>query len=123
MKIDAIDLTRKLVNIESTSYHEGAAGAFLAEYLAARRFAVERMAVEQPEPARTSGGGAGERFNVYAAGARSSPDVVLSTHMDTVPPFFGCTEDDEFLYGRGACDAKGIMAAQVAAAERLREQA
>ena len=50
-----------------------------------------------------------------------TPDVVLSTHMDTVPPFFGCTEDDEFLYGRGACDAKGILAAQVAAAERLRE--
>jgi acetylornithine deacetylase len=41
--------------------------------------------------------------------------------MDTVPPFFGCTEDDEFLYGRGTCDAKGIIAAQVAAADRLRE--
>jgi acetylornithine deacetylase len=49
------------------------------------------------------------------------PDVVLSTHMDTVPPFFGCTEDDEYLYGRGACDAKGIIAAQVAAAEQLRD--
>jgi acetylornithine deacetylase len=49
------------------------------------------------------------------------PDVVLSTHMDTVPPFFGCREDDEFLYGRGTCDAKGIIAAQVAAADRLRE--
>jgi len=48
-------------------------------------------------------------------------DVVLSTHMDTVPPFFGCTEDDENLYGRGTCDAKGIIAAQVAAADRLRE--
>ena len=50
-----------------------------------------------------------------------TPDVVLSTHMDTVPPFFGCTEDDEFLYGRGTCDAKGIIAAQVAAADRLRD--
>ena len=50
-----------------------------------------------------------------------TPDVVLSTHMDTVPPYFGCTEDDEYLYGRGACDAKGIIAAQAAAAERLRE--
>ena len=68
MNIDAIDLTRKLVNIESISYHEGAVGAFLAEYLAARRYAVERMAVDQHDPARTSGGGAGERFNVYAAG-------------------------------------------------------
>jgi acetylornithine deacetylase len=49
-----------------------------------------------------------------------TPDVVLSTHMDTVPPYFGCREDDEFLYGRGTCDAKGIIAAQIAAADRLR---
>ena len=88
MAIDAIDLTRKLVNIESTSYHEGAVGAFLADFLAAQRYAVERMAVEQPDLARTSGG-AGERFNVYAAMPGVTPDVVLSTHMDTVPPFFG----------------------------------
>src|SRR5664279_2950676 len=121
MAIDAIELTRCLVNIESTSYNEGAVGAFLADYLAARRYAVERMAVDQRDPARTNGDSACERFNVYAAESGVTPDVVLSTHMDTVPPFFGCTEDDEFLYGRGACDAKGIIAAQVAAAERLRE--
>ena len=121
MPIDAIDLTRKLVNIESISYHEGLAGAFLADFLAAERFAVERMAVEQPDIARTPGGGAGQRFNVYATLPGVTPDVVLSTHMDTVPPYFGCTEDDEFLYGRGTCDAKGIIAAQVAAADRLRE--
>lgn len=120
MILDAIDLTRKLVNIESISYHEGAVGAFLADFLAAQDYAVERMAVEQPDPTRTPGGGTGERFNVYAAERGVTPDVVLSTHMDTVPPYFGCTEDDEFLYGRGTCDAKGILAAQVAAAERLR---
>jgi acetylornithine deacetylase len=121
MPIDAIDLTRKLVNIESISYHEGAAGAFLADFLAAQGYAVERMAVEQPDLARTPGGGEGPRFNVYAAMPGITPDVVFSTHMDTVPPFFACTEDDEFLYGRGSCDAKGIIAAQVAAADRLRE--
>jgi acetylornithine deacetylase len=121
MAIDPIDLTRKLVNIESTSYHEGLVGAFLAGFLANESYAIERMAVEQPDLARTPGGGCGERFNVYAALPGVVPDVVLSTHMDTVPPFFGCTEDDEFLYGRGTCDAKGIIAAQVAAAERLRE--
>ena len=121
MEIDPIDLTRKLVNIESTSYHEGAVGAFLADYLAARRYAVERMTVEQHDPALKEGGDAGVRFNVYAAMQGITPDVVLSTHMDTVPPYFGCTEDDEYLYGRGTCDAKGIIAAQVAAAERLRE--
>jgi len=121
MPIDAIDLTRRLVNIESTSYHEGPAGAFLAEFLAAERYSVECMAVEQPDLALTPGGGSAARFNVYAALPGVTPDVVLSTHMDTVPPFFPCTEDDEFLYGRGACDAKGIIAAQVAAADRLRD--
>ena len=61
MPIDAIDLTRRLVNIESISYHEGAVGAFLADFLAAQGYAVERMAVEQPDLARTPGGGARTR--------------------------------------------------------------
>jgi acetylornithine deacetylase len=121
MAIDPIELTRKLVNIESTSYHEGLAGAFLAEFLATERYAVERMRVAQPDLTVTPGAGANERFNVYAALPGVTPDVVLSTHIDTVPPFFGCSEDDEFLYGRGTCDAKGIIAAQVAAADRLRD--
>src|SRR3984957_10786022 len=121
MAIDPIELTKKLVNIESTTYHEGHAGAFLYEYLGAQRYEVERTEVEQPDGASTPGAGSGERFNVYAAMPGITPDVVLSTHMDTVPPFFGCSEDDEFLYGRGTCAAKGIIAAQVAAAERLRE--
>ncbi len=123
MPIDPIQLTRDLVNIESTSYHEGAAGAFLFDFLEAQRYAVERQPVAQPEQGSEPGAGShsDERFNVYAALPGIIPDVVLSTHMDTVPPFFGCTEDDEFLYGRGTCDAKGIIAAQVAAADRLRD--
>jgi acetylornithine deacetylase len=121
MAIDPIELTKQLVNIESTTYHEGLAGAFLYDYLAAQRYEVERMPVEQPDRASTPGAGGGERFNVYAALPGVTPEVVLSTHMDTVPPYFGCSEDDEFLYGRGTCDAKGIIAAQVAAADRLRE--
>jgi acetylornithine deacetylase len=121
MVIDPVQLTKQLVDIESTTYCEGPAGEFLHEYLLAQRYAVERMPVAQPERANTPGAASGERFNVYAALPGVTPDVVLSTHMDTVPPFFGCTEDDEFLYGRGACDAKGIIAAQVAAADRLRE--
>ena len=79
------------------------------------------MPVAQPTTPPPPASGDGERFNVYAALPGITPDVVLSTHMDTVPPFFGCTEDDEFLYGRGSCDAKGIIAAQIAAADRLRE--
>src|SRR5271154_6554618 len=121
MAIDPIQLTKQLVDIESTTYCEGLAGAFLQEYLTAQRYAVEQMPVPQPDHAVTPGAGTGERFNVYAALPGVTPEVVLSTHMDTVPPFFGASEDDEFVYGRGSCDAKGIIAAQVAAADRLRE--
>src|SRR5580704_12216318 len=119
--IDHIQLTKQLVDIESTTYCEGPAGEFLHEFLTSQRYAVERTPVEQPDHTCTPGAGTGERFNVYAALPGITPDVVLSTHMDTVPPFFGASEDDEFLYGRGCCDAKGIIAAQVAAADRLRE--
>lgn len=119
MPINPLELTRQIVEIESTTYHEGPAGHFLYDYLGGLGYAVEKMKVEQPELALTPGGGTGERFNVYAAMPGVTPDVVLSTHMDTVPPYVNFREDDEFLYGRGTCDAKGIIAAQVAAAERL----
>jgi len=121
MPIDPIQLTRQLVDIESTTYHEAPAGEFLAAYLASLGWEITRQPVPQPDPARTPGGGTGPRFNVYAAQKGITPDVVLSTHMDTVPPFLGpCREDADFLYGRGTCDAKGIIAAQIAAAEKLR---
>jgi len=119
--LDPIQLTRQLVDIESTTYHEAPAGEFLADYLRTLGWNVARQPVAQPDPARTPGGGTGPRFNVYATQPGAEPDVVLSTHMDTVPPFLGpCREDTEFLYGRGTCDAKGIIAAQIAAAEQLR---
>jgi acetylornithine deacetylase len=121
MAIDPIQLTKKLVDIESTTYCEGPAGVFLHEFLTGQRYTVERMPVAQPDQARTPGASNCERFNVYAALPGITPDVVLSTHMDTVPPFLVCTEDDEFLYGRGSCDAKGIIAAQIAAADQLRD--
>jgi acetylornithine deacetylase len=121
MPVDPIQLTRQLVDIESTTYHEAPAGAFLHEYLEGQHYSVERMPVSQPDRILTPGAGDGDRFNVYAAMPGVTPEIVLSTHMDTVPPYFGYREDDEFLYGRGTCDAKGIIAAQVAAADRLRE--
>jgi acetylornithine deacetylase len=114
--LDPIALTRRLVDIESVTYNEAAVGAYLDTFLRERGFATERTAVAQPPNSRYTG----ERFNVYAGNGKR-PDVVLSTHMDTVPPFFPSSEDDLYLYGRGSCDAKGIIAAQVAAAERLRE--
>jgi acetylornithine deacetylase len=117
MELDPIQLTRRLVDIESITYNEGAVGAFLAEFLAGRGFAVEKMEVEQPHESRSTS----ERFNVYACAPGQTPDVVFSTHMDTVPPFFPSIEDDESIHGRGSCDAKGIIAAQIAAAERLRD--
>ena len=121
MPIDPIQLTKQLVDIESTTYHEAPAGEFLAALLSSEGYLVERQPVPQPDRQRTPGGGSGPRFNVYAAAPGPPPDVVFSTHMDTVPPFLGaCREDEGFLYGRGACDAKGIIAAQVAAADKLR---
>lgn len=120
--IDPIALTIQLVAIDSTTYHEGPAGEFLAGYLSRLGWTVERQPVAQPDPSRTPGCGTGDRFNVYASWSEH-PAVVLSTHMDTVPPFLGpAREDQTYLYGRGVCDAKGIIAAQVAAAEQLRSE-
>ncbi len=122
MHPDPIALTRQLVDIDSTTYHEGAVGEFLAQFLHEHGWAVERQPVPQPDLARTPGGGTGPRFNLYATLPETPPEIVLSTHMDTVPPFLGpCREDATTLYGRGVCDAKGIIAAQIAAAGRLRE--
>lgn len=115
--IDPIRLTRQLCEIESTTYHEGAVGDFLAGFLAGRGWDVEKTPVAQPLESAS----AGERWNVYA-GVGGRPELVFSTHMDTVPPYIPFSEDEKFLYGRGVCDAKGIIAAQVAAAERLRAE-
>ncbi|MGA2889802.1 MAG: M20/M25/M40 family metallo-hydrolase [Terracidiphilus sp.] len=114
--LDPISFTRQLCKIESTTYHEGAVGDFLADFLVARGWAVEKTPVEQP----SENAGGGPRWNVYAGTAGETPDLVFSTHMDTVPPYIPFSEDDAFMYGRGVSDAKGIVAAQVAAAEALR---
>ncbi len=116
--IDPIRLTRQLCEIESTTYHEGAVGDFLAAFLAGRGWCVEKTPVPQPPESAT----AGPRWNVYAGAAGQTPDLVFSTHMDTVPPYIPFSEDAEFIYGRGVSDAKGILAAQVAAAEALRAE-
>jgi acetylornithine deacetylase len=103
--MELIELTKALINIESVTGHERACAEFLRGYLAARNFEVELQPVSR------------DRSNVFAKTGK--PDVVLSTHMDTVPPFLPAREDEEFIYGRGACDAKGVLAAQIVAAERL----
>lgn len=116
--IDPIRFTQQLCEIESTTYFEGQVGDFLAAFLSGRGWDVEQTPVPQPEESA----GKGPRWNVYAGPAGQKPDLVFSTHMDTVPPYIPFREDAEFIYGRGVCDAKGIIATQVAAAEALREQ-
>ena len=103
--MELFELTQALINIESVTGHERACAEFLHGYLVARSFEVEFQPVSR------------DRSNVFAK--KGKPDVVLSTHIDTVPPFFLAHEDEEFIYGRGSCDAKGIVASQIAAAERL----
>jgi acetylornithine deacetylase len=109
--MDAITLTRQLVDIESVSGNEAAVGNYLYGELCRIGYQTRKIPVE------------GARFDVYATlPEQPSPEVVFSTHMDTVPPFIPSSEDAARIYGRGSCDAKGIIAAQIAAAERLRRE-
>lgn len=103
--VDLLALARALVDIDSTTGREGEAGRWLAGYLRAIGYVV----TEQPVDAG--------RVNIVATLAR--PLVIFSTHYDCVPPFFPSRVEGDCLFGRGACDAKGILAAQVAAAEAL----
>ena len=106
--LELVPLARTLIDIDSTTGREGDCGRWLAAYLRSRGFLVE----EQP----VSDG----RCNVLAT--LDTPAVVLSTHFDCVPPFFQSREDGRLLHGRGACDAKGTLAAQITAVERLRAE-
>ncbi len=106
--MDPVALTRALVDIDSTTGQEDEVGRWLADYLHGLGFSVTMQPVD-----------AG-RFNIFAT--VGNPLVVLSTHFDCVPPFFPSRVEGDRLYGRGACDAKGILAAQVAAADALRSE-
>src|SRR5271166_3793563 len=109
--MDVFALARKLIDIDSTTGQESAVGSALASELSSLGYTVERMPVE------------GDRFNVWATHSQHPrPELVLSTHMDTVPPFIPSSETTDRIYGRGSCDAKGIIAAQVSAAEKLRAE-
>jgi acetylornithine deacetylase len=107
--MNLFELTRALVDIESTTNHEKNVGDYLFAHLSAlaaqHNGRIERIPAEP------------HRDNVFVFWGE--PVVTLSTHMDTVPPFFASHEDGEFIWGRGSCDAKGIIAAMIAAAEKL----
>ena len=123
--IDVVACARQLIDIESTTGGEGAVAKFLSDFLRSRGYSVLEQPLEDlPGPgSRLPAPGSrfpapGSRFNVIAA--VGEPELVFSTHFDCVPPFFPSRIEDGKLYGRGSCDAKGILAAQIAAAERLR---
>jgi acetylornithine deacetylase len=107
--MNLFELTKELMSIPSVSGDEEAVGFFLRDHLQSLGWKVELQAVS-------------ENQNNVIAYLNERPRVWLSTHMDTVPPFIPPTEDEEKIYGRGACDAKGIIAAQITAAEQLRKQ-
>jgi len=108
--MNLFELTSKLMAIPSVSGEEEAVGFWLRNHLESLGWKVELQEV-------------GPGQNNVLAYLNDSPRVWLSTHMDTVPPFIAPTEDDEKIYGRGSCDAKGIIAAQITAAELLRQHA
>lgn len=104
--LDPIRLARQLIDIPSTTGDERAHEEYLASVLRERGFTVEEQEV------------AAGRKNLFAA-AGGVPRIVFCSHLDTVPPFIPSSEDEAHVYGRGACDAKGIIAAMVAAGDRL----
>lgn len=109
MPLDPIALARTLIDVPSPTDSERAVGELLDRELTRLGFATRRHEVTA------------SRFNLYA-GAGGRPRVVLNSHIDTVPPWFGSHEDETHLYGRGACDTKGIIAAMLAAGERLKSR-
>jgi len=106
--MDIVRFTRELIDIESISWNEGAVCRYVRDYLAGAGFEVSTQQVS------------GDRLNIFAR--LGDPLVTFSSHLDTVPPFIPSSEDERKIYGRGACDAKGIVAAQVFAAQRLRDE-
>lgn len=106
MPIDPLALARQLIDVASPTGAEGEVGELLETQLQALGFTTTRDAVSD------------SRFNILAR-TSARPRVVINSHIDTVPPWFASREDDDFIYGRGACDTKGIIAAMIAAGERL----
>src|SRR5580704_10211285 len=108
--MDVFALTRKLMDIESTTGMEAAVGEALATELMHLGYNVERIPVED------------DRFDIWATHPGTpNPALAFSTHMDTVPPFIASSETADRIYGRGSCDAKGIIAPIAAAAKQLAE--
>ena len=110
ISVEIVSFTRQLVDIESITGNEGDVARFLQRELTKLGYEARLMPVED------------DRANVLATSPQHrNPQIFFSTHMDTVPPFIPSSEDEHCIYGRGSCDAKGIIATQIAAAERLKK--
>lgn len=107
--MNLFELTKKLVNIPSVTGLEDEIADFLCSYLKSRNFDLKEQIIDK------------RRRNILAT-AGSAPRVILCTHMDTVPPHFSASEDEHYIYGRGACDAKGIMAAMIWSAQEMKRE-
>ena len=107
--MNLFELTTELIKIPSISGDEQRVGEFVGDYLRSLGWQVEMQEVAEG------------RKNVVAH-LSDNPRVFFSTHLDTVPPFIAPSEDEHNIYGRGACDAKGIVASQIFAAEKLRAE-
>lgn len=103
------ELAIRLMEVESTSGHEAAVITVAEQLLADRRWNTERIPV-------------GDGRDAILATSAPAPLVTLSTHLDTVPPYMPPHLDGDTLHGRGACDAKGIAASMILAADRLRDR-
>ena len=104
---DVVALAAELLSIQSPTGHEGRAVEFVSRWLVARGW---NVTVQEVTPGRS---------NVWASRSGGTAGVTFSTHLDTVPPFIAPRLDGDHLRGRGACDAKGIAAAMLVAADRL----
>src|SRR5881394_1765049 len=104
---DPLDFAQRLIDIPSPTDHEYTAASFLHDEMARMGYECRKQPVTE------------SRFNIFAS-AGGRPRVVLNSHIDTVPPWFASSSDDDFIYGRGACDTKGVIAAMIAAGQRLR---
>lgn len=104
--MDVVSLAHRFISIPSVTGEEASMAEALEQTLAPMGFDVRLLPVTA------------DRFNVLAT-LQSSPRVLLNSHIDTVPPYFPVRDDGDWLYGRGACDTKGILAAMIGAAEQL----
>lgn len=107
--MNLLELAKKLVSIPSATGTEAEIADFLSGFLRSKGFKVKEQKVE------------GKRRNILAL-LQPKPRAIFCTHMDTVPPFLGVREDSSYIYGRGACDAKGIMASMIQAVQELRKE-